>query len=292
MNYERIRYFIKAAECLNFSEAARQMYITPQAFGRQISLLEDELGAELFYRSRHRISLTYEGELVYKHMAPLIDAVENEYQAMQSLIQKRSGKLNIGMLSFLPRAKCISPLIAEIYSGNSTIDINTQMYEMRELMKAVEVGEVDLGITLTHEGLSWNENYRMIPLFGSQAQLLVSLYHKWVVKDSITLKDMEQMDRIRFDIGHDEPGNPYIGYPCKRDIIVENYATMLSELERGEGDVIVSPELSEISLSYNTKAFPLPGKPLSISLALMYKKSEKRSEVLELIDRIRDIFEP
>lgn len=292
MNYERIKYFVKAADCLNFSEAARQMYITPQAFGRQISLLEEELGAELFFRTKHKVTLTYEGELIYKHMAPLVEAIENEYQAMQSMVQKRRGKLIIGMLSFLSRAKCTSPLIAEIYSSHSSIDINTQMYEMRELMEAMDLGEVDIGVTIMHDGLPWNENYEMVPLLRSQAQVVVSLYHKWVVKDSITLEDMKQMDRIRFNIGHEGPGNPYINYPCKHDIIVDNYATMLSELERGKGYVIVSPEISEMSLSYNTKGFELPKHPLFINLVLMYKKTEQRKEVLELIDRIRDTFEP
>lgn len=292
MNYDRIKYFVKAADCLNFSEAARQLYITPQAFGRQISLLEEELGAELFYRTKHKVTLTYEGEMIYKHMAPLVDAIENEYQAMQSMVQKRSGKLNIGMLSFLSRAKCTSPLIAEIYSSNSNIDINTQMYEMRELIEAMELGEVDLGISMTHEGLPWNENYEMVPLMRSQARVLVSLYHKWVVKDTITLEDMQQMDRIRFDIGHEGTGNPYINYPCKKDIIVDNYATMLSEIDRGKGYVIVSPEISEVSLAYNTKELPLPGEPLYIYLVLLYKKTEQRKEVLELIGRIQEIFEP
>lgn len=291
MNYERIKYFIKAADCLNFSEAARQLYITPQAFGRQISLLEDELGTELFFRTKHKVALTYEGEIIYKHMVPLVEAIENEYQAMQFLVQKRRGKLNIGMLSFLSRSRCTSPLIAEIYSSNSSIDINTQMYEMRELMEAMEIGEVDLGITILHEGLSRNSNYEVIPLMCSQAQVLVSLYHKWVVKEDITLEDMEKMDRIRFDIGHVGADNPYVNYPCKNDVIVENYATMLSELERGKGYVIVSPEISEMSLSYNTKGLTLPGEPLYIYLVLLYKKTEQRPEVHDLIERICETFE-
>ena len=292
MNYERIKYFVKAADCLNFSEAARQLYITPQAFGRQISMLEEELGTELFYRTKHKMMLTYEGELIYKHMAPLVETIENEYQAMEVMVQKRRGKLHIGMLSFLSRAKCTSPLIAEIYSGNSSIDINTQMYEMRELLEAMEHGEVDLGITITHDGLPWNDNYEMVPLIRSRAQVLVSLYHKWVVKDAITFEDMGTMDRIRFDIGSDYPGNPYFKYPCKNDIMVDNYATMLSEMERGKGYVIVSPEISENSLSYNTKVFELPGEPLYMNLVLVYKKTEQRKEVIQLIERIREVFEP
>ena len=292
MNYERIKYFVKAADCLNFSEAARQLYITPQAFGRQISMLEEELGTQLFHRTKHKMMLTYEGELIYKHMAPLVEAIENEYHAMELMVQKRRGKLHIGMLSFLSRAKCTSPLIAEIYSGNSNIDINTQMYEMRELLEAMDHGEVDMGITIVHDGLQQNDNYEMVPLIRSKAQILVSLYHKWVVKDRISLEDMREIDRIRFDIGNDSSENPYINYPCKKDIIVDNYATMLSEMERGKGYVIVSPEISENNLSYNTKGFELPGEPLYMNLVLVYKKDEQRKEVIDLIDRIREVFEP
>lgn len=292
MNYDRIKYFVKAAELLNFSEAARELYITPQAFGRQITLFEEEIGGELFIRSKHKITLTYEGEIIYKHMAPLVDAIENEYQAMQNVVQKRQGKLNVGILSFLSRSRCTSPIMAEIYSGNSSIDINTQMFEMRELMNAMDSGEIDLGITMMHEGLFKNDNYEAVQLMRGKSELMVSLYHKWVVQDEVTIEDMKDMDRIRFDIGHDTPDNPYTNYPCKRDIIVENYATMLSELERGKGYVIVSPDITEVGMAYNTKAIPLPGKPLYINLSLLYKKGEKRSEVLEIIERISEMFEP
>ncbi len=291
MNYDRITYFVKAAELLNFSEAARQIYITPQAFGRQISLLEEELGTQLFVRDKHKVELTYEGELIYKHMAPLVDAIENEYQAMQNLVMKRRGRLNVGLLSFLSRAKCTSPIITEIYSVESSVDINTQMYEMRELMQAMDSGEIDLGITMMHAGLPQDNNYEMIPLTHGESMIMVSLYHPWMIKDEITFEDMAQVNRIRFDIGRDTPNNPYINYPCKNDIIVENYATMLSELERGSGYVIVSPEISEVGLSYNTRSFKLPGKPLSIYLALLHKKGETRPQVLELVDRIKDAFE-
>lgn len=292
MNYDRITYFVKAAETLNFSEAARQMYITPQAFGRQISQLEEEFGTELFTRTKHKVSLTLEGEYLYKHMAPLVEAFENGYRAMLSTMHNRSGKLNVGILSFLSRSKCISPIITQIYSKESSMEINTQMYEMRELTSALDSGEIDLGFTMMHQGLPLNENYEMVSLLQSQTYLMVSLYHEWVVKDRITFEDMKQIDRIRFNIGHDSADNPYITYPCKNDIIVENYATMLSELERGEGYILVSPELSENSITYKTKCFPLPGDPFYISLTMLYKKSEKRPEVLELIEAMREVFEP
>ena len=44
MIYQRIKYFLKAAEYGSFSKAAAQMYVSPQALTKQIALLENEIG--------------------------------------------------------------------------------------------------------------------------------------------------------------------------------------------------------------------------------------------------------
>ena len=78
MNYQRICYFIKAAETLNFSEAARQMYIAPQSFGKQIALLEEELGRKLFERTTREMKLTAFGEECYECFSGPMRALERK----------------------------------------------------------------------------------------------------------------------------------------------------------------------------------------------------------------------
>lgn len=47
----RIRAFLAAAECLNFTEAARRLYVTQPTLSKQIALIEDDLGFKLFVRA-------------------------------------------------------------------------------------------------------------------------------------------------------------------------------------------------------------------------------------------------
>lgn len=94
MNYNKIKYCLKAAEVLNFSEAARQMYVTPQSFGRQISILEREMGFALFDRSTRKIELTASGKIVYENLSGLVKSLEKEYQKMCEM-----GKLKEEMLN-------------------------------------------------------------------------------------------------------------------------------------------------------------------------------------------------
>ena len=62
MELRQLKYFIKTAETLNFSEAARSLYITQSTLSQQVRTLEDELGCPLFHRDSHSVVLTEYGE--------------------------------------------------------------------------------------------------------------------------------------------------------------------------------------------------------------------------------------
>ena len=60
---QQIRFFLEAAECLNFTEAAKRLFVAQSTLSKQIALLEDELGLKLFYRSNRTVGLTPAGSL-------------------------------------------------------------------------------------------------------------------------------------------------------------------------------------------------------------------------------------
>lgn len=63
MNTEQLRYFVSVARYRNFTETAREFYVTQPAVTHQISALEREVGARLFLRTTRNVSLTRAGEL-------------------------------------------------------------------------------------------------------------------------------------------------------------------------------------------------------------------------------------
>jgi DNA-binding transcriptional LysR family regulator len=58
MNTTQVKCFLKAAENLNFTESAAELFISQPAFSHNISTLEDEWGIELFVRSNKRKDMT------------------------------------------------------------------------------------------------------------------------------------------------------------------------------------------------------------------------------------------
>ncbi len=64
MELRVLRYFLMVATEQSFTKVAEQLNITQPTLSRQLAALEDELGAKLFNRGGHSITLTNEGLLL------------------------------------------------------------------------------------------------------------------------------------------------------------------------------------------------------------------------------------
>lgn len=97
MVYQRIRYFLKAAQTGSFSGAAKQVYVSSQALTKQIGLLEEELGGKLFERSPKGASLTRLGEYAYQKFEKIDTDLSDAIEELK--IRARDGKerINIGI---------------------------------------------------------------------------------------------------------------------------------------------------------------------------------------------------
>lgn len=97
MELRQLRYFLKVAETLNFSEASRKLYITQSTLSQQINKLEHELGMQLFERNSHEVALTEAGEHLRQYATRAVGSVDDCVQHLQDLSDLLTGELNIGV---------------------------------------------------------------------------------------------------------------------------------------------------------------------------------------------------
>ena len=63
MELRQLKYFTRSAEMLNFTEAAKSLFISQSTLSQQIKQLEDELEILLFDRIGKTVRLTEAGKL-------------------------------------------------------------------------------------------------------------------------------------------------------------------------------------------------------------------------------------
>lgn len=271
MNYQRIIYFIKAAETLNFSEAARQMYIAPQSFGKQIATLEQELGEKLFTRTSREVTLTSFGKECYEQFSGPTKALERNFQHMCDVAKGRQKRIRVGIFSALSREKVIFPIMSSLLRNYSDKDVSISMLDMGNLQESMRNGKVDLAITVTHDAeIGWDE-CSIYPLAHFPAQIAVSEKHKWYKKDSVTLADMEANDFVRIHHDHYCKSDYYDRVPCRRMINAENYETMNLEVNSGRAFSIMSKEIDEM-YDHGYRFLDLPVDPFEYTLAIICRR--------------------
>ena len=72
MKLDYLREFVTLAQCLNYSAAARQLYITQPALSRHIAHMEEQFGAKLFERDSHGVTLTEVGKECLKEVRAIL----------------------------------------------------------------------------------------------------------------------------------------------------------------------------------------------------------------------------
>ncbi|MFG2576798.1 LysR family transcriptional regulator [Streptomyces sp. NPDC048481] len=76
MESRPLRYFVAVAEELNFARAAQRLGISPPPLSRSIRALESELGAVLFERTTHSVTLTPAGAVLLAEARFALDALD------------------------------------------------------------------------------------------------------------------------------------------------------------------------------------------------------------------------
>src|ERR671936_2409590 len=69
--------FEAAARTLSFTQAADELFITQSAVSRQIKALEDNLGLKLFERRHRSLTLTENGQALYRIATDVLDRLQS-----------------------------------------------------------------------------------------------------------------------------------------------------------------------------------------------------------------------
>ena len=192
MEIRHLKYFVKIAETLSFSEAAKALFITQSTLSQQIRQLEQEMDAQLFERNNHNVRLTEAGEELLPYARQTLKASQACLDRIQDLQHMLTGTLNIGVtFSFSP---ILTEALFAFIKLHPKVKLNIHYKPMAELMNMLENDEVDFALTFRPAEL--NKNIESHFLFDNHLAVIVREDHPLARKESVSIVELEQYDLV------------------------------------------------------------------------------------------------
>ena len=145
MELRQLKYFITSADTLNFTEAARQCFITQSTLSQQIKQLETELGVQLFERIGKRVFLTETGRDFLPYARQAVADADYGVQRIKDMEELKTGRLCIGTTFGL--SALITDAIARFSEQYPEVHLEVMFLKQDELIDAVRERKVDFALT-------------------------------------------------------------------------------------------------------------------------------------------------
>lgn len=197
MELRQLKYFAKAAETLNFSEAAKALFITQSTLSQQIRQLENEMGVQLFERNSHEVNLTEMGAELLPYANEALSAASTCMDHIRDLKQLLTGTLNIGVTySFSPM---LTETVIAFMKRYPQVKLNVFYKTVTELMVMLEKREVDF--VLAFRPSQRNERIESHILFDNYLAAIVREDHPLAKQKSVTLEQLSAYDIVLPHVG-------------------------------------------------------------------------------------------
>lgn len=146
MNSQQIDYFLEVVRQGSFTKAAQICYTTQPSLSRQISKLEEELGVNLFIRTRAGSELSSIGRKYYE----LFEEMQKNLQLLKSETERERShkkiKINIGIPEGWDIRKLAINLEKTMMNIDSILQFSFTSYGYQELLSGMKNGRLDLVI--------------------------------------------------------------------------------------------------------------------------------------------------
>ena len=192
MELRQLKYFVKSAEYLNFSVAAKHLYITQSTLSQQIKQLEFELGFELFLRNSRHISLTEAGEEFLPFARKTIQDAEDGVQRLYDLQNVKAGKLRVGVTYSL--STVLTEGVLEFMKVYPEIKLEVCYKTVNELFVLLRENRLDF--ILSYKPLFDAPDVDSMPLFENALAVVVSKEHPLASRKSMGLREIADLQLV------------------------------------------------------------------------------------------------
>lgn len=200
MKLQQLRYIWEVAHHeLNVSATAQSLYTSQPGISKQIRLLEDELGVEVFSRSgKHLTRVTPAGETILKMAGEILRKVESIKQVAQEFSNERKGSLSIATTHTQARY-ALPAVIASFIQRYPEVSLHMHQGTPMQISELAADGTVDFAIAT--EALELFSDLIMMPCYRWNRAIVVPKDHPLTQISKLTLEDLAAHPIVTYVFG-------------------------------------------------------------------------------------------
>ena len=189
INFELYRIFYTVAVCGNITKASKQLMISQPAVTKQIKVLENQLGGELFIRTKKGVILTDNGREIFNYVKHAIDCFQNAEMQFSNLKNLEKGTIKIGVSTTLAKLYLIDYL-KEFHKQHPNIGIEISTDPSKLMRSKLRDGRLDLVIAKFYDEEA--NDLRTIEL-GTLHDCFIASHEYDELKDKVVT--LEELDK-------------------------------------------------------------------------------------------------
>ncbi len=198
MTLTELRYIVAVYRERHFGRAAESCYVSQPTLSAAVKKLEQELGVDIFERSKQDISVTPVGEQVIQQAQRVLEEAEKLKLISQVGKDQLTGALRIGAIytigpyllpHIIPELRKNAPNMPLVIEENFTA-------RLREKLKAGQLDAIIIALPFDEPGVL------TLPLYDEPFVAVLPASHPLTQKDSIRIKDLARENLLLLGEGH------------------------------------------------------------------------------------------
>lgn len=291
VNFELYRVFYTVANLGNITKASEELNISQPAISKAIKNLENQLGGQLFIRTKRGVTLTCEGQEFFYYIKQAIEYINNAENKFTDLINLESGTIKIGINATLTKEFLI-PYLKEFHEVYPKINIQIITNRTGELIQKLKNGLLDM-VILNLKNNNYGNDIQIIKCSEVHDIFVVGSKYKNLCNDIVSIKDVVNYPLILLPKGSNTRFN--LDNFCKDlniiltpNIELSSYALLTEFTKIGFGIGYTTKEFIKNEL-LNSELFELkikekiPSRYIGIALSKNHLPNFSTKKLIEII---------
>ncbi|PAV26997.1 transcriptional regulator CysB [Tamilnaduibacter salinus] len=200
MKLQQLRYIWEVAHHdLNVSATAQSLFTSQPGISKQIRLLEDELGVEVFARSgKHLTRITPGGEIIIREAGEILRRVEGIKKIAQEFSNQCKGDLSIATTHTQARY-ALPPVIRGFLEAYPEVSLHMHQGTPMQISEMAANGSVDFAIAT--EALELFNDLIMMPCYRWNRSIIVPKDHPLTERKPLRLEDVAEFPLVTYVFG-------------------------------------------------------------------------------------------